>query len=57
LPANILILPFVPVAMLLGFITGLAGIVSVTLGQIMGYLAWAVTTYQISMVEFFAKII
>lgn len=51
LPANILILPFIPASMLLGFITGLAGIVSIPLGQIIGYSAWAVTTYQIEIVK------
>jgi len=52
LPANILILPFVPVAMLLGFIAGLVGMISVSLGQLVGYLAWAVTTYQIGIVRY-----
>src|SRR3989344_107249 len=52
LPANILILPFVPVAMLLGFIAGLVGMISVSLGQLVCYLAWAVTTYQIGIVRY-----
>lgn len=54
LPANILILPFVPAAMLLGFISGLAGMVAPILGQIAGYAAWAITTYQIAIVEYFS---
>ena len=54
LPTNILILPFVPVAMLFGFITGLVGMTSIQLGQIIGYFAWAVTTYQIEVVRYMA---
>jgi len=56
LPANILILPFIPAAMSLGFLSGLAGIVFLPLGQIVGYFAWAVTAYQIQVVELFARI-
>lgn len=55
--ANVLILPFVPAAMLIGFIVGLAGIFSVSLGQLVGYIAWAITTYQIGVIEFFAEIL
>ena len=53
LPANVLILPFLPAAMLSGFIAGLAGMVFLPLGQIAGWFAWAVTTYQIRVVAFF----
>lgn len=49
--ANILILPFVPAAMALGFVSGLSGMVWVPLGQLFGYFAWAVTKYQVSIVE------
>lgn len=55
LPTNILILPFVPMAMLFGFITGLVGMISTSLSQLIGYVAWAITTYQIYMVELFAR--
>ncbi len=54
LPANILILPFVPAAMLAGFVTGLAGLLSRSAGQIFGYVAWAITTYQLNIVEYLA---
>src|SRR3989344_6671568 len=57
LPVNFLILPFVPVAMLAGFFVGISGMLFVPLGQIIGYAAWAITTYQIVVVEFFARII
>lgn len=55
LPANLLILPFLPYAMLSGFVTGLAGIIFLPLGQLLGYIAWAITVYQIWVVEFFAR--
>ena len=54
LPTNILILPFVPVAMFFGFLTGISGMMSGFLGQIIGYIAWAITSYQIWIVNFFA---
>lgn len=56
LPANILILSFLPYAMLAGFIAGFAGMVFLPLGQIVGYFAWAITDYQIKIVEFFASL-
>ena len=54
LPTNVLILPFIPAAMLLGFLSGLAGMVFLSLGQVAGWFAWAVTTYQIETVKLFA---
>ena len=56
LPANILILPFIPSAMLLGFISGTLGTVFPFLGEAVGWFAWAVTSYQLSVVDFFAQI-
>src|SRR3989344_2703783 len=52
LPTNVLILPFIPIAMLTGFLVGLVGIVSPLAGQIIGYVAWAISTYQIEVVNF-----
>lgn len=51
LPANILIIPFLPYAMLAGFMAGLVGMLIPFLGQILGYVAWAITTYQIWVVR------
>jgi competence protein ComEC len=56
LPANVLILPFIPAAMFVGFISGLAGMVFLPLGQAAGWFAWAITTYQIKIIEFLASI-
>ena len=54
--ANILILPFVPFAMLAGFVSGVGGMIFLPLGKIIGFTAWAITTYQIKIIEFFATL-
>ena len=56
LPVNVLILPFIPAAMFTGFISGFMGMALSPLGQAAGYFAWAITAYQIEVVEFFAII-
>ena len=56
LPTNVLILPFVPAAMFFGFLAGIGGMLFAPLGQLIGYAAWAVTTYQIEVVKFFAAL-
>lgn len=54
LPTNVMILPFIPAAMFAGFITGLAGMVLPVAGEVVGWFAWAITTYQIEIVKIFA---
>ncbi|MDD5341589.1 MAG: ComEC/Rec2 family competence protein [Patescibacteria group bacterium] len=49
--ANILVLPFIPLAMLLGFIAGLGGLISVALGSVMAWPVWLVLTYVIWILE------
>ncbi|MEK7121755.1 MAG: ComEC/Rec2 family competence protein, partial [Patescibacteria group bacterium] len=56
LPTNILVLPFVPFAMLIGFMSGIGGMIFLPLGKIVGWFAWAITTYQIKIIEFFVTI-
>ena len=55
LPANLILLPTIPYALLLGFIYGLTGIFKPFLGQVIGYLAWLVTTIDLRFVELMAK--
>ena len=55
LPANLLVLPFMPFVMLLGFLTGILGMVFAPLGQFVGYFAWALSQYQIKVIQFFAS--
>lgn len=54
--ANILILPFIPAAMLLGFITGIGGMIFLPIGRILGYFTWAITKYQIGIIENLASV-
>lgn len=53
---NILILPVVPLAMFLGFVAGLGGLIWAELGQILAYPSWLVLKYIILVVESAAKI-
>ncbi len=54
--ANILILPFVPVAMGLGFLAGGMGFFWLLAAKILGYFTWLVLTYQIRVIEFLADL-
>jgi competence protein ComEC len=56
LPTNVLILPVLPIAMFLGFISGLLGMIFLPLGQVVGWFAWAVTAYQIGVVKIISSI-
>lgn len=53
---NILVLPVIPLTMLAGFISVLAGLLFLPLGQILGWLAWLFLTYEIKIIELLAKI-
>lgn len=54
--ANVLILLFIPVTMLLGFLAGLIGIGTLALGKIFGWPAWLLLMYEIKTIETLAKI-
>jgi competence protein ComEC len=45
--ANILVLPFMPIAMLLGFMAGILSLINLTLGWIFGWAVWLVLSYII----------
>ena len=49
--ANILVLPFIPIAMLLGFICSVFGLISLKLGWIFGWAVWLVLSYIIWILE------
>jgi competence protein ComEC len=53
---NVLVLPVVPVAMLLTFITGTIAFVSLTFAAVVGFLANISLTYILFMAEWFAKL-
>ncbi len=54
LPVNVLVLPFVPIAMALGLTTAVAGMLWPFLGLFVGQLAWLVSAYQLFVIKFFA---
>jgi competence protein ComEC len=56
LPTNILLLPFVPATMLLGFLTTVASLVFLPLGRFVGLVAQIFTTYDLSLVKLFARV-
>jgi competence protein ComEC len=60
LPANVMILPFVPYAMLLGFLTGILGMFFAPVGgflaQIAGFIAWAITNFQLNVIQYFSRL-
>lgn len=54
--ANLLILPFIPATMLLGFLGALGGLIFLPLGQVFGWIAWLFLSYEIKIIELLAKI-
>ena len=56
LPANILILPFIPLTMLFSFITGILGFISPFLAVPFGYIAHLLLSYILSVIHFFASL-
>lgn len=56
LPANILILPFIPVTMFMSFIVGLSGFISPVIAYPFAYLAHILLSYILSVIHFFASL-
>lgn len=56
LPANILILPFIPITMVFGFITGFTGMIWYILSVPFGYISYLLLHYELVIVDFFANI-
>ena len=56
LPANILILPFIPFTMILGFATGFLGLVSFVLSVPFGYLSYFFLHYELAVIAFFSRL-
>lgn len=53
---NALVVPFIPLLMLGGFLGGLFGLVSTTLGQIVGYLGWIGATLVLHTISLSASL-
>lgn len=56
LPANLLILAFIPLTMLLGFITGILGFISTYIAFVPGVFTFLLLKYQLFIVNLFDKI-
>jgi len=54
--ANILVLPFIPLTMLLGFLSALGGLVWIYIGKILGWATWLFLTYEIKIIELLANL-
>jgi competence protein ComEC len=54
--ANILVLPFIPITMLVVFLTGSFGFISLTVSQFFGWGSHLLLTYELFIVEKFARI-
>lgn len=53
---NILVLPIIPITMLAVFLTGAGGFISINLAHIFGWVAHILLTYELHMVEWFARV-
>jgi competence protein ComEC len=56
LPANVLILPFIPFTMMLGFLTGFAGLVWYGFAVPPGFISYLFLHYELSVVSFFSNL-
>ncbi|MBI4117233.1 MAG: ComEC/Rec2 family competence protein, partial [Parcubacteria group bacterium] len=57
LPANVLILPIVPITMFFGFLAGVSGLIWLRLGEAIGLIAWLLSEYEILIVRAFSSIL
>jgi len=51
LPANILVLPLMPLTMLFGFLSGAVGLILMPLGKALSLIAWLLTGYQLGIIK------
>ena len=56
LPVNLLVLVFIPITMLLGFLAGVTGFISTLLSIPFAFATYALLTYELGIVELFARI-
>lgn len=55
LPANILVLPLIPITMIFGFITGLAGIIWSALSLPFGFMSYFLLHYELGVISILSK--
>lgn len=56
LPVNLLVLMFIPLTMLFGFLTGIVGFLSIALSIPFAFLAYGLLAYELKIVEIFASL-
>lgn len=56
LPANILILPFIPLTMIFGFLTGFAGFIWSVFSMPFGFISYLFLHYELSVISFFSRL-
>ncbi len=56
LPANILVLPFIPLTMMLGFIVVFSGFISSTLSLVFGFITSIFLKYELATIHFFSSL-
>jgi competence protein ComEC len=56
LPANILIMPFFPITIIFGFLTGFIGLLSNFLAVPFAYISYFLLHYQLGVIDFFSKL-
>ncbi|MBL7045873.1 MAG: ComEC/Rec2 family competence protein, partial [Parcubacteria group bacterium] len=55
LPVNLLVLVVVPITMLFGFLAGVVGLLSTVLSLPFAFISYGLLTYQLTVVDFFAR--
>lgn len=56
LPLNILILSFIPITMLFGFLTGISGFLGFYISNFFGFISYIFLAYEIWLINFFASL-
>ncbi len=56
IPANLLVLPFMPIVMLFGFLTGVGGLIFDSLGRAIGLIAWTIASYQLHVIQWLGSL-
>ena len=55
LPANVLILPFIPITMIFGFLTGFVGMISYLLSVPIGFLSYILLHYELGVIDLLSR--
>ncbi|MDP4001538.1 MAG: ComEC/Rec2 family competence protein, partial [bacterium] len=56
IPANLLVLPLMPLVMFFGFLTGVGGLIFDSLGRAIGLVVWVIASYQLHVVQWLGSL-